>query len=73
MNALFLPSARYSEQVSAEKYPEYKDYQKRVGMFLPIDTLLRTVYYNVLAGKEEKHRVEANVWGKSQVNKKKRQ
>lgn len=73
MNALFLPSARYSEQVSAEKYPEYKDYQKRVGMFLPIDTLLRTVYYNVVASKEEKHRVEANVWGTSQINKKKSQ
>lgn len=73
MNALFLPSARYSEQVSAEKYPEYKDYQKRVGMFLPIDTLVRTIYYNVVASKEEKHRVEANVWGKSKVNKKKSQ
>lgn len=73
MNALFLPSTRYSEQVSAEKYPEYKDYQKRVGMFLPIDTLLRTLYYNVVASKEEKHRVEANVWGKSKVQKKKSQ
>ncbi|CDU22170.1 uncharacterized protein SPSC_00800 [Sporisorium scitamineum] len=73
MNALFLASTRYSEQVSAQKYPEYKDYQKRVGMFLPIDTLLRAVYYNLVAGKETKHRVEAPVWGKSKVNKKKSQ
>ncbi|SNX87706.1 uncharacterized protein MEPE_06416 [Melanopsichium pennsylvanicum] len=73
MNALFFPSARYSEQVSAEKYPEYKDYQKRVGMFLPIDTLLRTIYYNVIASKEDKARVEDNVWGKSRVNDKKNQ
>ncbi|GAC77499.1 predicted steroid reductase [Moesziomyces antarcticus T-34] len=69
MNALFLPSTRYSEQVSAEKYPEYADYQKRVGMFLPIDTLLRTLYYNLIASKQDKHRVEANVWGTSHISK----
>ncbi|PWY96995.1 DUF1295-domain-containing protein [Testicularia cyperi] len=71
MNALFLPSTLYSEGVSAEKYPEYTDYQKRVGMFLPIDTLFRTLYYNLVAGKQTKHRVEANVWGTSQISKKK--
>ena len=73
MNALFLASATFSEKVSAQKYPEYKDYQKRVGMFLPTDTLLKAAYYNTIASKDEKHRVEANVWGKSRVNKKKSQ
>lgn len=73
MNALFWPSTSYSEQVSAEKYPEYKDYQKRVGMFLPIDTLLRSVYYNTIASKDDKLRVEANVWARSLISKKKQQ
>lgn len=71
MNALFLPSALYSEQVSAGKYPEYKDYQKRVGMFLPIDTLFRSFYYNVVASKAAKARVDENVWGQSQIATKK--
>lgn len=70
MNALFYPSTLYSEGESAKKYPEYKDYQKRVGMFLPIDTLVRAVYYNLIASKETKRRVEENVWGKSQISKK---
>jgi steroid 5-alpha reductase family enzyme len=32
---LFQGSADFSEQISASKYPLYKDYQKRVGKFLP--------------------------------------
>jgi len=53
----------FSESVSGGKYPSYKAYQRRVGMFLPIDTLLRTVYYNTIAGKAAKDRTEAEVWG----------
>ena len=32
---LFDSSANFSEGISAEKYPEYRAYQKRVGKFLP--------------------------------------
>ena len=32
---LFKGSSDFSESISAEKYPAYKDYQKRVGRFLP--------------------------------------
>lgn len=32
---LFKGSSDFSENISAEKYPEYKDYQKRVPRFIP--------------------------------------
>jgi len=32
---LFQGSSDFSENISAGKYPEYKDYQKKVGRFLP--------------------------------------
>lgn len=32
---LFKGSSDFSEEISASKYPEYKDYQRRVGRFLP--------------------------------------
>ncbi|KAK0538331.1 hypothetical protein OC834_000479 [Tilletia horrida] len=63
MNLLFIASTRYSEGVSAAKYPAYKSYQKRVGMFLPIDTLLRGVYYWFVAPDNVRETVEAEVWG----------
>ena len=33
--ALFQASTWFTELISAKKYPEYKEYQKRVGKFLP--------------------------------------
>lgn len=33
---LFQGSSNFSEEISAEKYPAYKDYQKRVNRFLPL-------------------------------------
>jgi steroid 5-alpha reductase family enzyme len=33
--ALFQGSTRFTEQISGGKYPEYKEYQARVGKFLP--------------------------------------
>lgn len=32
---LFMGSSAFSEEISAGKYPEYKDYQKRIPRFLP--------------------------------------
>jgi hypothetical protein len=60
---LRLPTV-YSEAVSAEKYPAYAAYQRRVGMFLPLpDTLVRTIYYRLFASKEARAKTEADVWG----------
>ena len=33
---LFRSSSDFSEEISAEKYPEYKEYQQKVPRFLPI-------------------------------------
>lgn len=35
LTALFIGSARFTEQISAGKYPEYKDYQRKVSMMIP--------------------------------------
>ena len=35
LTALFLGSARFTEQISLSKYPDYKDYQTRVSMLIP--------------------------------------
>ncbi|MEY4418508.1 MAG: hypothetical protein RIQ88_946, partial [Actinomycetota bacterium] len=35
LTALFLGSARFTEQISAGKYSDYRDYQKRVSMMIP--------------------------------------
>jgi steroid 5-alpha reductase family enzyme len=32
---LFKGSADFSEEISASKYPMYKEYQKKVGRFIP--------------------------------------
>jgi steroid 5-alpha reductase family enzyme len=32
---LFQGSSNFSEEISASKYPEYKDYQARVPRFIP--------------------------------------
>jgi steroid 5-alpha reductase family enzyme len=32
---LFQGSSNFSEEISAGKYPDYKDYQKRVARFIP--------------------------------------
>jgi steroid 5-alpha reductase family enzyme len=35
LTALFLGSARFTEQISAGKYSDYREYQKRVSMMIP--------------------------------------
>ena len=35
LTALFLGSARFTEQISGAKYPEYKNYQSKVSMMIP--------------------------------------
>lgn len=55
-----------SEDISAQKYPAYAAYQRRVGMFLPFpDTFIRWLYYNLIASKAVKQAVDEQVWGDS--------
>jgi steroid 5-alpha reductase family enzyme len=35
LTALFIGSARFTEQISLGKYPEYKEYQRQVSMMIP--------------------------------------
>jgi steroid 5-alpha reductase family enzyme len=35
LTALFIGSARFTEQISASKYPDYANYQKRVSLMIP--------------------------------------
>jgi len=32
---LFIGSSNFSEEISANKYPDYKNYQKKVPRFIP--------------------------------------
>ncbi len=38
---LFIGSSNFSEEISAGKYPEYKEYQKKVHRFIPLGSLFR--------------------------------
>jgi len=51
--SLFYSSTLLSEYLSAQKYPAYKAYQKRVGMFMPVETMLRGLWFTVSGGKAE--------------------
>lgn len=64
MSLLFVSSTDYTEKLSMKKYPAYKEYRKVVGPFSPLDTLVRRVYYNFIASKQEKDKVYQAVWGK---------
>ncbi|MCO5583364.1 hypothetical protein L7F22_037274 [Adiantum nelumboides] len=63
MNLLFISSTAFTEQITGGKYPAYKAYQKRVGMFLPLDTFIRGLYYRFIASADTRKRVEDDVWG----------
>jgi steroid 5-alpha reductase family enzyme len=36
LTGLFIGSTRFTEEISASKYPEYRQYQKRVSMLIPL-------------------------------------
>jgi len=46
---LFYSSTPLTEHISSSKYPLYKEYQKRVGMFWPHMTILKMVWLGVTA------------------------
>jgi len=58
--SLFYSSTLFSEHLTAQKYPGYKAYQKRVGMFVPAETVLRGLWFAVVGGKKE---LDAKVYG----------
>ena len=59
---LFLSSTRFSESISASKYPRgYAAYRSRVAMFVPVLTPVWGALLNLTGKKTE---VEELVWGK---------
>jgi hypothetical protein len=63
---LFLGSTTFTEWISARKYPTYKAYQRRVGMFLPIGTIA-SGWYLSMTGKKGK--IDQQIWGTEKVEK----
>ncbi|KAK4335949.1 hypothetical protein RTBOTA2_004723 [Rhodotorula toruloides] len=61
MSALFFSSTMLTEQISAKKYPLYKQYQKRVAKFWAPLTPLKGLYLTLSGGR--KNRVERQIWG----------
>ncbi|KAG8885413.1 hypothetical protein FRB97_001136 [Tulasnella sp. 331] len=60
LSLLFISSTLFTEYVTAQKYPSYKTYRRRVGMFSPISTLWSLLYLNLTG---EKTKVDAAIWG----------
>lgn len=58
--SLFIASTILTEALSAGKYPRYKDYQRRVGMFNPVETILKGVWLCIIG---QKAKVDLSVWG----------
>ncbi|KAG8979762.1 hypothetical protein FRB93_009802 [Tulasnella sp. JGI-2019a] len=65
LSSLFIASSLFTEYVTEGKYPTYKFYRRRVGMFSPISTLWSAVYLNLMG---QKHKVDGAIWG-SRVSK----
>ncbi|KAJ7220003.1 hypothetical protein GGX14DRAFT_585008 [Mycena pura] len=60
LSALFFSSTRYTEGITAAKYSGYASYQARVGMFSPVDTILKGIMLALLGQKAAAEKV---VWG----------
>jgi hypothetical protein len=63
--ALFFSSTKFSESISKQKYPKtYGAYQSRVGMFVPMLTLLKGLLLSAI-NKEQAAEIDELVWGDS--------
>lgn len=60
LSILFFSSTLFTESITASKYANYRAYQKRVAMFDPFTTVLKTVVWAVLG---RKVKLDAVVWG----------
>ncbi|KAB5590056.1 Integral membrane protein [Ceratobasidium theobromae] len=47
LSALFMASTSFTESISSGKYPDYRVYRSRVGMFVPTDTLWKGLLLRV--------------------------
>ncbi len=60
--SLFFSSTKFTEGITAAKYPEYTAYQQRVSMFVPFLTPVWGLYLKLLGKKEE---VDKLVYGQA--------
>jgi len=61
LSLLFVASTLFTESISASRYPSYKLYQKRVGMFWPMHTLIKVIWLR-FTGKKE---IDQLLWSKN--------
>jgi hypothetical protein len=69
LSALFISSTPFTESISCPKYPAYKAYQKRVGMFTPSMTFFKVLKIKLIDGQKEEKEIERLVWGSPHVKK----
>lgn len=63
LSSLFLGSTAFTEKITRQKYPEgYSAYQRRVGMFSPITTVLKGIFLMVQG---QKVAIDGLLWGDS--------
>ncbi|KAF8907355.1 hypothetical protein CPB84DRAFT_1813599 [Gymnopilus junonius] len=63
LSLLIYSSTVFTEAISSSKYTEaYTAYQRRVGMFTPVETIVKTVAIHVIA-RPEKRTIKRLVWG----------
>jgi hypothetical protein len=66
LSTLFLGSTGLTERITASKYPTYKAYQLRVGMFSPISTVASGWYLSMIG---EKEKIDEQIWGTGKIGK----
>ena len=69
LSALFISSTHFTESISCPKYPAYKAYQKRVGMFTPSMTFFKALKIKLIDGEKEEKEFERLLWGSPHVKK----
>lgn len=69
LSVLFISSTQFTESISGPKYPAFKAYQKRVGMFTASMTFIKALKIKLIDGENEEKEVERLVWGSPHVKK----
>jgi len=64
LSCLFVASTLFTEYVTSKKYPAYRAYQRRVGMFNPSTTFFKGLYLSAIGRKTE---VDNVLWGQQRV------
>ncbi|CDZ97443.1 Predicted steroid reductase [Phaffia rhodozyma] len=65
--SLFIASTLFTEYITSPKYPAYKRaYQRRVGMFWPLDTYLKRIWLSCTDGNFARRKLETELgWSKT--------